>query len=432
MSLTLVQSQSSPSAQASLELFQLLFGNYHPRDWAVRFWDGTTWEPDPGQQARFTLVFKHPGAVRAMFWPPRSLSIAEAYLFDDYDVEGDIKNLWLLVKFLGEDRRLPLIDKLRFARHIFRLPRERRPRVGGPPKARLKGRKHSIARDREAVGYHYNLANEFFSLWLDRNMVYSCGYFHTPEDSIDKAQERKLDHVCRKLRLRPGEKLLDIGCGWGALPIHAARHYGVEALGATINQSQVDYANERIRKEGLTGRCRVENLDYRTIEGQFDKIASIGMFEHVGEAMLSGYFRKAYDLLKPGGVFLSHGIAVRGDQRMPTGPTFAHRYVFPDGELIPIGRNLTYAEKVGFEVGDVQSLRDHYHLTLRHWLRRLEEHADEVRSMTDDVTYRIYRLYLANSGLFFRLGRINVYQALLLKAPSGEMPLPLTRADWYA
>jgi cyclopropane-fatty-acyl-phospholipid synthase len=367
-----------------------------------------------------------------MVWRPNSLSIAEAYLFDDYDVEGDIADLWLLVKFLGEDRKFTLADKLRFARYIFRLPWERRSRVGGPPRVRLKGRKHSIDRDRQAVGYHYNLSNAFFSLWLDRNMVYSCGYFHTPEDSIDKAQEQKLDHICRKLRLRPGEKLLDIGCGWGALPIHAAKHYGVETLGATISQPQVDYANERIRKEGLTSRCRVENIDYRKLEGQFDKIASVGMFEHVGEAMFPTYFQKAYDLLKPGGVFLNHGIAVRGDQRIPSGPIFTHHYVFPDGELIPIGRNLTYAEKIGFEVRDVESLRDHYHLTLRRWLRRLEERADEVRAMTDDVTYRIYRLYLANSGVFFRLGRINVYQALLLKAPNGEMPLPLTRADWYA
>jgi cyclopropane-fatty-acyl-phospholipid synthase len=432
MSSTLAPTQTGPSAQASLEFFQFLFGNYHPRDWAVRFWDGTTWEPDPGQPARFTLVFKHPGAVRAMFWPPRGLSIAEAYLFDDYDVEGEIENLWLLVKFLGEDRKFTLADKLGFARHIFRLPRERKPRVGGPPKVRLKGRKHTIARDRQAVGYHYNVSNQFYSLWLDTNMVYTCAYFHTPTDSIDKAQEQKLDHVCRKLRLRPGEKLLDVGCGWGALSIHAAKHYGVEALGATISQPQVDFANERIRKEGLTGRARVENLDYRMVQGQFDKIAAIGILEHIGESMFPTYFQKAYDLLKPGGVFLSHGIAVRGDQTIPKGPTFAHRYVFPDGELIPIGPNLTYGEKVGFELRDVESLRDHYHLTLRHWLRRLEEHADEVRAMTDDVTYRIYRLYLGISALLYRLGRVNLYQALLLKAPGGEMPLPLTRADWYA
>lgn len=431
MSTTLTQTNSDPRVKSCLEFFDFLFGKYHPRDFAVRFWDGSGLEPDPGQTARFTLHFKHPGALWSMFWPPRGLSIAEAYLFDDYDVEGDIESLWQLVKFLGEDRGFPVLDMLRFGRHLMRLPRGRTLRIGGPPKVRLKGRKHSIDRDREAVSYHYNVSNEFYSLWLDRNMVYTCAYFHTPEDSIDKAQEQKLDHVCRKLRLQPGEKFLDVGCGWGALSIHAAKHYGVQALGATISQPQVDYANERIRKEGLTARCRVENLDYRKVEGQFDKIAAIGILEHVGESMFPTYFQRAYELLKPGGVFLSHGIAVRGDQKIPKGPTFAHRYVFPDGELIPISRNLAYAEQIGFEVRDVESLRDHYYLTLRHWLRRLEEQSDKVRALTDDVTYRIYRLYLGISALLYRLGRVNLYQALLLKAPNGEMPLPLTREDWY-
>jgi cyclopropane-fatty-acyl-phospholipid synthase len=431
MSSTVAQA-SDPRAQADRDFFEFLFGNYRPRDFAVRYWDGSTWEPDPGQPARFTLVFKHPGALRAMFWPPRGLSIAEAYLFDDYDVEGDIENLWLLVRFLGEDRKFGLADKLRFARHIFGLPNQRRPRVGGPPRVRLKGKKHSVERDREAVAYHYNVSNEFYGLWLDRQMVYTCAYFHTPQDTIDKAQEQKLDHVCRKLRLQPGEKLLDVGCGWGALSIHAAKYYGVEALGATISQPQVDFANERIRREGLVGRCRVENLDYRQVQGTFDKIAAIGILEHVGEVMFPTYFRQAWHLLKPGGAFLSHGIAVRGDQKIPKGMTFAHRYVFPDGELIPINRNLKYAEEIGWEVRDVESLRDHYLLTLRHWLRALEENADKVRALTDEVTYRIYRLYLGISALLYRLGRVNLYQALLLKAPSGEMPLPLTRADWYA
>jgi cyclopropane-fatty-acyl-phospholipid synthase len=421
-----------PCARAALAFLEFLFAEYRPRNFAVRFWDGSGWEPDPGQPALFTLVFKHPGALRSMFWPPRGLSIAEAFLFDDYDVEGDIESLWLLVKHLGEERKFGAGDKLRFLSHLLRLPRQRRPRLGGPPRARLRGKKHSLERDREAVGYHYNVSNDFYSLWLDRQMVYTCAYFHTPDDGIDRAQEQKLDHVCRKLRLRPGEKLLDVGCGWGALSIHAAKYYGVEALGATISQPQVDFANERIRREGLTGRCRVENLDYRRVTGTFDKIAAIGILEHVGESMFPTYFRRAWDLLKPGGVFLSHGIAVRGDQVIPKVMTFAERYVFPDGELIPIGRNLTYAEKVGFEVRDVESLRDHYLLTLRHWLWRLEENADKVRALTDDVTYRIYRLYLGIAALLYRLGRINLYQALLLKAPDGQRPLPLTREDWYA
>lgn len=430
MSVSSPVQSSDRVVQESLAFLQFLYGDYHPRDFAVRFWDGTTWEPEPGQPARFTLVLKHPGAVRSMFWPPKGLTFSEAYLFDDFDVEGELESLWLVMKHVRE-KPWGRFDKLRLGAKLWKLPGERKPRVGGPRPAQLKGKQHSLERDREAVSYHYNVSNDFYGLWLDQRMVYTCAYFRTPDDTIDQAQEQKLDHVCRKLRLRPGEKLLDVGCGWGALSIHAAKHYGVEALGATISQPQVDFANERIRKEGLTGRCRVENLDYRKVTGTFDKVAAIGMLEHIGEVMFPAYFQQAWNLLKPGGVFLSHGIALGPTQEMVRGKTFVHRYVFPDGELLPISKNLSYAEKVGFEVRDVESLRDHYLLTLRHWLRRLEEHADEARRLRDDVTYRIFRLYLAISALGYRLGKLNLYQCLLLKAPNGESGLPLTREDWY-
>jgi len=423
---------SDRAVQDSRAFLQWLLADYHPRDFAVRFWDGSRWEPEDGQPTRYTLVLQHPGAVRAMFWPPKGLTLAEAYLFNDFDVEGELEGFWLVAKHLRE-KKWSLMGKAQFATRILRLPSERRPRVGGPRQAQLAGETHTQERDFEAVTYHYNVSNDFYALFLDRNLVYTCAYFGSPEDSIDTAQERKLDHVCRKLRLKPGDRLLDMGCGWGALSIHAAKNYGVEALGATISQPQVDFANERIRKEGLTGRCRVENLDYRAVQEPrgFDKISAIGILEHVGEAMFPAYFQQAWNLLKPGGVFLSHGIALNANQEVPKGPTFAHRYVFPDGELLPISKNLSYAEKVGFEVRDVESLRDHYLLTCRAWLRRLEEKADEARRATDDVTYRIFRLYLAISALGFRLGRINLYQSLLLKSPNGESGLPLTREDWY-
>jgi cyclopropane-fatty-acyl-phospholipid synthase len=412
---------------------EFLFKGLPPRDFAIRFWDGSTWEACPGQPTRYTLVLNHPGAVRTMFWPPNGLSLGEAYIYNDFDVEGELEGLWQIGVHL-RDKPWGLFDKLRFVAKILSLPSQRRPRVGGRGRAKLTGARHSLERDRQAVSFHYNASNEFYALWLDQRMVYTCGYFATPEDSLDAAQEQKLDHVCRKLRLRPGDRLLDVGCGWGGLALHAARNYGAHVLGVTLSEPQVELANQRIRQAGLAERCRVECRDYREIKDErgYDKIASIGMLEHVGESNLLAYYRHAWSLLKPGGVFLSHGIARNPNHRIPTGPTFFDRHVFPDGELSPINKNLGFAEKAGFEVRDVESLREHYLLTLRHWLRRLDDRADAARRMTDEVTYRTWRLYLAISALGFRLGAVNLYQALLLKPfDTGESNLPLTRADWY-
>jgi cyclopropane-fatty-acyl-phospholipid synthase len=420
------------AVQQNLSFLQFLLEGY-ARDFAVRFWDGTCWEPEPGQPTRYTLVLNHPGAVRAMFWPPNGLTLGEAYIYNDFDVEGDLEFLWQIGIHLRA-RPWTVLRKFQFVTRLLRLPSERRPHVGGLGRAKLTGARHSQERDRQAVSFHYNASNDFYALWLDRRMVYTCAYFGTAEDGIDTAQERKLDHVCRKLRLRPGDRLLDAGCGWGALALHAARNYGADVLGVTLSQAQFDLATLRIREAGLADRCRVELMDYRNVRDDrgFDKIAAIGMLEHVGEAKLTDYFRKAWGLLRPGGVFLSHGIARNPNHQLPTGPTFFDRYVFPDGELTPINKNLAFAEQVGFEVRDVESLREHYLLTLRHWVRRLEENADEARRLTDDVTYRIWRLYMAISAMGFRLGAVNLYQTLLLKPHAqGDSNLPLTRADWY-
>jgi len=298
----------------------------------------------------------------------------------------------------------------------------------------LHGRRHSTTRDRRAVTYHYDVPGEFYALWLDERMVYSCAYFATPDEDLDAAQERKLDYICRKLRLRRGEKVLDIGCGWGGLIIHAACRYGVEALGITLSEPQAELANERIRRAGLEGRCRVEVRDYREIEewGVYDKLVSVGMFEHVGEARLPDYFSRAYRLLRPGGAFLNHGISRNPAAPVRREPTFISRHVFPDGELVPIGATLSASEGSGFEVRDVESLREHYALTLGHWVRRLENNAGEARRIVDETTYRVWRLYMSGSAHGFRTGRINVYQTLLARPDRGESGLPLTRSDWYA
>ncbi len=420
------------TVRAGLSFIQKLLADYHPRDFAVRFWDGTQWDAEPGQPIRFTLVLEHPGALRSMFSKRNELAPSEAYIYDDFDIEGDIEGVFPLADYLTR-RRWGVAQSLRHMWRLLRLPSDNRPRTGRQA-AHMSGTRHSIERDRSAVTYHYDVPNDFYMLWLDRQMVYSCAYFATPEDDLDTAQRRKLDYICCKLRLRPGERLLDIGCGWGGLVIYAAQHYGVQAVGITLSRQQAELAKERIRQSGLSDRCRVEVRDYREmdeLEG-YDKLVSVGMFEHVGESKLSEYFARAWRLLHPGGVFLNHGIASNATDPVQRAPSFSDRYVFPDGELVPISATLHVAETCGFEVRDVESLREHYALTLRHWVRRLEQHHDDARRAADEVTYRIWRLFMSGSAYGFRIGRLNVYQALLIKPSQGKSSLPLTRADWYS
>jgi len=419
-------------SQKCLSFLQDLLGDLHPRDFAVRLWDGSALEEEPGEPRRFTLVLKHPGALRALFRSPSELSLGEAYLYDDFDIEGDIGSAFALADHLVH-LHPGMGDRLRLARQLLTLhPPEGKRAVR--PSERLRGLRHSKSRDRLAVTYHYDVSNAFFSLWLDDRMVYSCAYFASPDEDLDTAQKRKLDYICRKMRLRRGERLLDIGCGWGGLVLHAALRHGVEATGITLSRPQAELANERIRQAGAADRCRVEVRDYRDVEGPgaFDKLVSVGMFEHVGESRLAEYFGRAFGLLRPGGVFLNHGIACNPSVPPVPGPSFADYYVFPDGELIPLGVTLRAAEANGFEVRDVESLREHYVLTLRHWVRRLEARREEACRAAGEMAYRLWRLYMAGAAHKFRTGRNNVYQALLVKPDRGASGLPLTRSDWYA
>jgi cyclopropane-fatty-acyl-phospholipid synthase len=410
------------------EFLDVLLKDYPRRDFQVRLSDGTVWGAE--KQPRFTLVLKHPGALRAMFSSPSELSLGEAYICDDFDIEGDIEAAFELAAYLlGQERGL--WESFDLKKRLQRLPKGNCPRASLQP-IEFAGQVHSKDRDRQAVRYHYDLPAEFYALWLDRYMVYSCAYFEAPDQDLESAQERKLDYICRKLRLRPGERLLDIGCGWGGLIRHAAAHYGVEAVGITLSVPQAELAREHLRAAGLKQRCRVEVCDYRDIDHgqQYDKIVSVGMFEHVGEALLPEYFRRAWDLLRPSGVFLNHGIAYSATYHR-LGPSFLDRYVFPDNDLVPISTSLRAAEQSGFEVRDVESLREHYAWTLHHWVRRLEACREKASRITSDTTYRIWRLYMAGSAHGFRYGRLNVYQALLAKPLRGHSGLPLTRADWY-
>jgi cyclopropane-fatty-acyl-phospholipid synthase len=422
----------SNAAHTSLALLDELVGDY-PRDFCVRLWDGSNRPADPGLPSRFTLVLTHPGALRALLWPPSRLTMAEAYVYGDVDIEGDIHPVFALGERLLSTPRT-LRQRLRLARTIRSLPSDHRPRTGRG-RARVAGRRHSLERDRRAITHHYDLSNEFFSLYLDTRMVYTCAYFETPDDDLDSAQERKLDYLCRKLRLREGERLLDIGCGWGGLLIHAAMNYGAETVGITVSERQVELANKRIRAAGLEDRCRVKVMDYRQLEAPeaFDKVVSVCMFEAVAEDLLPDFFARAHSFLRPGGIFVNQGLGRRyHDAGASTGGrSFMGRYVFPDGSVVPISTALRAAEQGGFEVRDVEGLREHYVLTLRHWVSRLEAQHDAAVAATDETQYRIWRLYMAGSAHGMATGRLDLYQVVLAKPDRGTSRLPLTRDDWY-
>ncbi len=423
--------KADKAARLTRHILSALFGGGEGQKVGVRLWDGTRWPDDAPRPA--TIVLKHPGALRQMFLPATELSLAEAYLYDDFDIEGNVEAVFDLAERLGREGP-GLMEKLGLARDLLRLPAGPKHEHGRRGRARLEGDRHSLERDRQAIAYHYDVSNDFYALWLDRRLVYSCAYFETPDEDLDPAQERKLDMLCRKLRLQPGQRLLDVGCGWGGLVIHAAQRYGVDATGITLSQPQADLANERIAQAGLAGRARVQVRDYREVDepGGYNALVSVGMFEHVGAALLPTYFDLAWRLLRPGGVFLNHGIANTFEERPRHGPSFSDTYVFPDGELAPISVTLRAAEEAGFEVRDVESLREHYALTLRHWVRRLEAHHEQALQFVDEPTYRVWRLFMSGSAQGFSAGRLNVYQSLLVKPDEqGRSGLPLTRADWY-
>lgn len=401
-----------------------------PGDFAVVLWTGERLGPATGVAPRFTLRLAHAGALRRMLWPPGELSLAGAFIRGDFDVEGDLIAAFALRERFSA-RPATLLQALRLAA----AP----PAPGsGARAARLRGPIHSRERDALAVRHHYDLGNDFYALWLDRRMVYSCAYFPSEAASLEEAQAAKLELICRKLRLAPGERLLDVGCGWGGLVTWAAERHGVEAVGVTLSRPQAEWARARIEALGLAGRCRVEVMDYRDLGDQaFDKVASVGMFEHVGRRRLPEYFRQVHRLLRPGGVFLNHGIAAL-EPRPPLWRRlllregeFIERYIFPDGEVPPFPATAAAADEAGLELRDVESLREHYALTLRAWLAALERRRDEAIREVGEGTYRAWRLYLAGSADDFDRAGIGVYQALYVRPQDGRSGLPLGREDWY-
>jgi cyclopropane-fatty-acyl-phospholipid synthase len=377
----------------------------------LKLWSGRSYElgPDP----TVTVTIPKASALR-YFVSPDLMTLGEAYVEGHIDLDGSVHE-------------------------VFRVG-ERFARVAGGRGALAPLKKvvaHTKTRDRKAIEYHYDVSNDFYALWLDRRMVYSCAYFKRADDSLDAAQEQKLDHILTKLALKPGERLLDIGCGWGALILRAVEKFGARAVGITLSQNQHEYVRARIRELGIADRCEVRLQDYRDVpeEHGYDKIASVGMFEHVGLSNLASYFRKMHSLLKDGGLVLNHGITSIDPESRAVGlgaGDFIGRYVFPHGELPHIGLVLREMAVGGFEAADVESLRRHYAMTTALWASRLEAQQEKARALAGEKRYRIWSVYLAGCAHGFANNWMNIYQVLACKhGGPGQNPLPLTRDFIY-
>jgi cyclopropane-fatty-acyl-phospholipid synthase len=370
-------------------------------------WDGR--EIDLSDETRVTVRIKGARAATA-FAHPSLLTLAEAYIEGHADVEGDVNAAIRSADAISRSEAKPMFDPHGTARHTKRD-------------------------DREAIQHHYDVSNEFYALWLDPRMVYSCAYFRDEDDTLEQAQLQKLDHICTKLMLKPGEKFLDIGCGWGALAMRAAEKFGADATGITLSENQFRLATERIRAAGLQDRCRVLLQDYRDAPGEdvYDKIASVGMFEHVGLKNLPVYFGAVRRLLREKGLFLNHGITssdVENGAVGMGGGAFIGRYVFPRGELPHLHRAIYDMSVQDLEVHDVECLRPHYAKTLGHWSANFEANLDAAVSASSERTARIWRIYLAGCAYGFEQGWMSIHQVLASKRTRpGRTALPLTR-DW--
>jgi cyclopropane-fatty-acyl-phospholipid synthase len=409
-------------------------GAFPDRPFTIEFWDGSR---VPSTRHGPTMTVRSPRAIGHLLRAPGELGLGRAYVCGEIDVD----DLDGVIALLGRWHAPPLslAQRLRFGAAALRAAGlHRRP---PPPAAELRPprrRRHTKRRDAEAVRHHYDVSNEFFALFLDETMTYSCALFEEGTQTLDDAQRAKLELICRKLELKPGQRMLDIGCGWGSLAIHAAREHGASVWGITLSEPQAELARERAREAGVEDRVEIRVMDYRDLrEERFDAIASIGMVEHVGEGQIDEYARQIARVLEPGGRVLNHGIVVVPPQErgVQIGGEFSNRYVFPDGELLNLSRMLLAFERAGFEPLGVENLHTDYAETLRHWTTRFEEHLDEAERLAGSERLRVWRLYLRAARNSFETGRNAVYQLLCSRpltegasaAPTGTRHQPARR-----
>ncbi|MFI9602628.1 class I SAM-dependent methyltransferase [Streptomyces sp. NPDC052043] len=408
----------------------------------VRAWDGSEAGPPDAPK----LVVRNRRALRRLLFKPGELGLARAWVAGDLTVEGDLYTALDLLSGLiwerGEDARglgrtLRDPDARAAVRGLVKLAGP--PLPPAPPLEEVRRRRgplHTRRRDKHAISHHYDVGNDFYELVLGPSMVYSCAYWPAPEPraTLEQAQHDKLELVSRKLDLKPGQRLLDVGCGWGSMAIHAAREHGAGVVGVTLSQEQAAYARKRVAEEGLTDRVEIRVQDYRDVDdGPYDAISSIGMAEHVGAEPYLEYARDLRALLKPGGRLLNHQIGRRPQRDESTYHVdeFIDAYVFPDGELAPVGTTVTQLERAGFEVRDVEALREHYALTLRRWVANLEADWNRAVRLTSPGRARVWRLYMAASALAFERNRIGVNQVLAVRTPeSGDSGMPLRARTW--
>ncbi len=426
-----------PGARVALDILSRLFRDFDGR-MRIRLWDGS--EMRMGEDApEFSLTFHSRRAFQHMVFSHHPLRVVESYFRGLIDIDGDLDSALKLRHYLAA-LRLPLAEKAGLALKALLIGNGAADTPGERARQWSKGLAQNLGTaagrryNRLAISFHYDISNDFYALWLDRQMLYSCAYYEHPDMSLEQAQCDKLDHICRKLRLQPGERLLDIGCGWGALLCWAAEHYGVQAHGITLSRNQYAHVRETILRRGLERRVSVELRDYRDLQGEaeYDKLVSVGMFEHVGLKNLPGYFAIAQRMLKPGGLFLNHGITSdEGGWKKSIATQFINRYVFPDGQLETVSTVQQLMEGAHFEIHDVESLRRHYALTLREWANRLEQNHEEALRHVPESTYRIWRFYMVACAQQFESGSTGIYQILASRRAAYADPVPLTRRDLY-
>jgi cyclopropane-fatty-acyl-phospholipid synthase len=374
-------------------------------------WDGQQHDFGTFAAPQVTLKVNSASALPLLLEPSLD-NLGEAYVKGKIDIEGKLSDI-INISYSLARSTVTSASKLARVRRYFN---------------------HSKTSDKKAIQYHYDVSNEFYKLWLDENMVYSCAYFENGDEDLATAQIKKIDHILTKIQVQPGQRLLDIGCGWGALVLRAAQKFGAQCVGVTLSQNQFDLATQRVKAAGLEGQIEIRLQDYRDVEGQFDRITSVGMFEHVGRKNLPGYFQKIHDLLAEDGVAMNHGITSSDYDSGETalgGGEFIDKYVFPDGELPHISLALESMQRGGLEALDVESLRRHYAHTLDIWADNFEAAADRAKHLVDDEKFRIWRVYLAGCAYAFENDDVSIYQIVCRRAGRSAKTLPWSRRYMY-
>ena len=408
-----------------LALLATLLSPAGPRDFAVELWDGRVLPVEVGDTPKFTVIVRDPRVVWRALSRPNTATLGEAYVRGDLEIRGDLARVLEVADRVvnGDPSVLRRLVHAWSVRPVLRRAA-----------ARVVHDRDDRERVRRAVRFHYDLPDAFFASWLDSRRVYSCAYFESPTDSLDRAQEQKLEHVCNKLMLAPDHQFLDVGCGWGALLVHAARR-GAIATGITLSAKQAEHTERLVARAGLSAkRCRVLCVDYRDLARsgvRYDRIASVGMIEHVPRGTQPAYFDTLFGMLRPGGLLLNHGITSTPTRPLRGGNVFLRRHVFPEHEIVPVTTSLAFAERSGFEVRDVESLREHYARTLRLWFERLHANEAEASALVGPATFRAFAVYLAGMAYHFERGNLQIHQALLAKPANGDAGMPLTRAHLY-